>query len=215
MSPPARAVDGVREINQTSALVGSVTPGDTAGFPVEIFTSASFRLTSDLVVPAGAAAGIAVYATGTRIDLNGFTISSGTQCSGQPTTCTAGGNGVGIDASGASDVKIQNGRISGFGVYGIFLYEQGTVSGVTVDNNGQGGINGQEGERSGTTRHSIFAISSRTISSPSRSERVPSNEFVRSMLSTWLDDPMATRSPGFTITFVEPAIVSRLRSRRS
>ena len=143
--PPARAVDGVREINQTSALVGSVTPGDTAGFPVEIFTSASFRLTSDLVVPAGASAGIAVYATGTRIDLNGFTISGGTQCSGQPTTCTPVGNGVGIDASGASDVRIQNGRVSGFGVYGIFLYEQGTVAEVTVVNNAQGGINGEEG----------------------------------------------------------------------
>lgn len=144
-SPPVRAVDGVHEINQTSALVGSVTPGDSPGFPVEIFTSGSFRLTSDLVVPGNDPAAINVYATGTRIDLNGFTISSVTQCSGQPTTCSPTGNGIGIDASGASDVRIQNGRISGFGVYGIFLYEQGTVSDVTVDNNGLGGVNADEG----------------------------------------------------------------------
>lgn len=142
---PARAVDGVHEINQTSALAGSVTPGDAPGFPVEIFTQGSFRLTSDLVVPAAVSAGIAIYAGGTRLDLNGFSITSTTQCTGNPTTCSPLGSGIGIDASGASDVAVRNGRVAGFGVRGIWLFEEGSVEDVTVENNGTGGIATDEG----------------------------------------------------------------------
>ena len=50
---PALAVDGVIEINQARALAGGVTPGDTAGFPVSLNDSGSYRLTSDLVPPPG------------------------------------------------------------------------------------------------------------------------------------------------------------------
>lgn len=136
----ASASDGVLEINQTSALAGSITPGDAAGFPIEIFTRGSFRLTSDLVVPPGAPAGIAVYAGGSRIDLNGFTIASATQCAGAPPSCSPIGSGIGIDASGATDVSIRNGRIAGFGVHGAFLAEESRAENLTVENNGSGGI---------------------------------------------------------------------------
>ena len=47
---PARAVDGVIEINQARALAGGVTPGDAAGFPVTITASGSYRLTGNLTV---------------------------------------------------------------------------------------------------------------------------------------------------------------------
>lgn len=136
----AFASDGVIEINQHAALAGGITPGDLAGFPVELFTAGSFRLTGDLAVPDSAPAGIAVYAAGTRIDLNGFTISSGTQCLGTPPICAPIGTGVGIDASGASDVSVRNGRVAGFGVQGISLFESGRVQDVTVESNGLGGI---------------------------------------------------------------------------
>ena len=141
----ASGSDGVNEINQTSALAGDVTAGDQPGFPVEIFTGGSFILTSDLVVPPAAEAGINVYATGTRIDLNGFTISSTTQCSGQPPVCSPAGNGVGINASGATDVRIRNGRIAGFGYNGISIFEEGAISDVTIESNGLGGIAADEG----------------------------------------------------------------------
>ena len=48
---PAAAVDGLILIDQNKALAGNVTPGDTAGFPVSITRSGSYRLTSDLIVP--------------------------------------------------------------------------------------------------------------------------------------------------------------------
>src|SRR5262249_46851640 len=108
----AQATDGVLEINAARAAAGGVTPGDTAGYPVEIFTRGNFRLTSDLVVPAGASAGIAVYAAGTQIDLNGFTIASTTVCSGVNLSCAPSGTGVGIDASGADAVVVRNGRVT-------------------------------------------------------------------------------------------------------
>ena len=45
---PALAVDGVLEINQACAVNTGCSTGDTAGFPVTISTSGSYRLTSNL-----------------------------------------------------------------------------------------------------------------------------------------------------------------------
>jgi hypothetical protein len=140
LASSAFATDGVIEINAARAAAGGVTPGDTPGFPVEIFTRGNFRLTSDLVVPAGASAGIAVYAAGTRIDLNGFTISSTTTCSGTPLSCSPSGTGIGIDASAAEAVLVRNGRVTGFGVYGVFLSAGSRAEKLMVDNDALGGI---------------------------------------------------------------------------
>jgi hypothetical protein len=133
------------EINQQRALAGAVTPGDAPGFPVEIFTRGSFVLTGDLDVPGSAESGISVYAAGTRIDLNGFSVSSATQYPGQPPVCTQAGAGIGIAASGANDVSVRHGRVSGFRIYGVELFESGRVEALTVESNGQGGIVCDEG----------------------------------------------------------------------
>ena len=45
------AGDGVLEINQACAVETGCMPGDTAGFPVAILTSGSYRLTSSPAVP--------------------------------------------------------------------------------------------------------------------------------------------------------------------
>jgi hypothetical protein len=102
-------------------------------------------LTGDLVVPGGAEAAINVYAGGTRIDLNGFSSTSETACSGQPPACSPVGTGVGINASGARDVRIVNRRIAGFGINGVSLFEEGAISEVTIESNGLGGITAEEG----------------------------------------------------------------------
>jgi len=60
-------------INQNRALSGGVTAGDTPGFPVTISRPGSFKLTSNLRVPAGAA-GIEIKANDVTIDLDGFAI---------------------------------------------------------------------------------------------------------------------------------------------
>ena len=43
-APAAHAVDGVVLIDQSRALAGNVTPGDTAGFPITISQPGSYRL---------------------------------------------------------------------------------------------------------------------------------------------------------------------------
>ena len=74
LARPALAVDGVIEINQTRAVAGGVTAGDTAGFPVTISASGSYRLTSDLQVGTSANFGITIGAADVTLDLNGFNI---------------------------------------------------------------------------------------------------------------------------------------------
>ncbi len=106
-SGPALAVDGVIEINQARVGVGGITVGDSPGFPVTIDTAGSYRLTSDLTVPAGGT-GFFVLAENVTIDLNGFTVF---------------GNGGAI-ADGfailASNAEVRNGTVRGFSRHGIF-----------------------------------------------------------------------------------------------
>ena len=138
---PARAVDGVIEINATTAAEGNVTPGDTP-FPVQITTSGSYRLTSNLAVPVDAT-GILITAPGVQLDLNGFTVSSTTTCSAtfpDPVVCSPVGTGFGIDASLPEAVSVRNGRVTGFSASGVFLSNSGRAENLQVDNNGVNGI---------------------------------------------------------------------------
>lgn len=105
---PALAVDGVIEINQARATAGSVTAGDTPGFPVSINAIGSYRLTGDLTVPASFE-GILVNSDDVTIDLNGFDI--------------IGGGGIvadGISLTSHKNIEIKNGTIRGFSRDGIF-----------------------------------------------------------------------------------------------
>ena len=121
---PAHAVDGVIEINQAKALAGSVTGTDGGNFPVTIDKGGSYRLTSNLVVPADLN-GIVVSIIGASadpsivdIDLNGFTIASTVSCSwtGSPgsLSCSAEtGPGYGIQAV-VGQMRVHDGVIQGF-----------------------------------------------------------------------------------------------------
>ncbi|MBL8014435.1 MAG: hypothetical protein JNN05_11370 [Candidatus Omnitrophica bacterium] len=76
------AVDGEVLISQTTAEAGRVTPDDTAGFPVTISLPGSYKLSSNLNIPAGKI-GILIATNNVTLDLNGFRIigisSSGTE----------------------------------------------------------------------------------------------------------------------------------------
>jgi hypothetical protein len=97
----AYAVDGTVLIDQTRALAGSVTPGDSPGFPVTISRPGSYRLSSNLNVPAEAA-GIVIFASGVTIDLNGFQM-------------IGSGAGTGISALQARQgIVIRNGSVTNF-----------------------------------------------------------------------------------------------------
>ena len=61
-------------IDQAAVEAGGITPGDDPGFPATISVAGSYRLTSNLVVPAGVN-GIEITGENVTIDLNGFTIA--------------------------------------------------------------------------------------------------------------------------------------------
>jgi hypothetical protein len=118
LASSARAVDGVREINQACASGSGCFAGDTAGFPVQIGTAGSYRLTSNLTPPNQSTSGILIdpLAEGVSIDLNGFAIR------GTNTTrpCSAPGSGRGV-SSGARATVVSNGHVSGMGSTGVEL----------------------------------------------------------------------------------------------
>lgn len=99
---PAYAVDGTVLINQNTIING--LPGCPTGgqFPIIICQSGSYKLSGNLVVPAGLD-GIDITADGVTLDLNGFTMIG-----------LSGVHGWGV-SSFNSNVTVQNGHIKGFG----------------------------------------------------------------------------------------------------
>jgi hypothetical protein len=147
----ATASDGVLEINQACAAGPGCFPGDDPGFPVRIANSGSYVLTSNLVVPALVTGVTNETSPGNfpnnvsiALDLNGFRISSTTNCSGGPLVCSpssvSSGNGVHFDILDHGAMLIQNGVIQGMAGYGVFCTGQCVVKDLVVSNNGQGGI---------------------------------------------------------------------------
>jgi hypothetical protein len=116
----AGAVDGTIEINQAKVLAGS-------GFPYKVTSNGSYRLTGNLTVPASTD-GIDVTAANVTIDLNGFLITGPGSTASIP---------IGINASGKSDVTVENGAVTGFGT-GVEVGPSGIVRNVHADANGVG-----------------------------------------------------------------------------
>jgi len=108
------AQDGALEINQACVPDGCFE-NDSPGFPVEIESPGSYRLTSNLNISGNNSAIYArMGATGAKIDLGGFTVSGGNECSGEPvTSCTSDNSSRGIRLVGDRQVLL-NGAIAGF-----------------------------------------------------------------------------------------------------
>jgi parallel beta-helix repeat protein len=152
---PALATDGVLEINQTCAVQTGCFVGDTAGFPVTILYSGSYRLTSNLTVSDENADGISVNANFVGIDLNNFSILGPVSCSevgAIPVTCSpSGGIGRGIHApqlnccGGATPIfamgtSVRSGSIMGMGREGVRLGVQSEILNLRVQSNATLGI---------------------------------------------------------------------------
>lgn len=108
------AGDGALEINQ-ACIADGCFENDSPGFPVEIESPGSYRLTSNLNISGNSSAIYAkVGAKGAKIDLGGFTVSGGNECSGEPvTSCTSDNSNRGIRLVGERQVLL-NGAIVGF-----------------------------------------------------------------------------------------------------
>jgi len=134
----ASAGDGVIEINQVRALAGGINgslASDPPGFPIVLTQPGSYRLTSDLVVPAKMT-GIRLETAGARIDLNGFAITGPFVCS--PGTCFPL-SGSGIDRPNlftGERTTVRNGEISGFALDGASVGPLSHVEGVVFQHIG-------------------------------------------------------------------------------
>ena len=124
-------------IDQNRALAGNVTPSDSPGFPITLGVPGAYKLTGNLVVPAGLT-GIEIITEGVTIDLNGFRIASGGICTrngvSYAVTCNNPAMGkYGIHAAVTGASVIRNGAIQGFEA-GVML-EGGVVESLVVKHN--------------------------------------------------------------------------------
>ena len=130
-------------IDQNRAMAGNVAPGDTPGFPVTLSLAGSYKLTSNLVVPANAK-GIQISADGVTLDLNGFSITGPVTCNhsmSPPCTAAADATGHGIEIQGQRAV-IHDGSVRGFAGSGIWTNMPGgtVVHDVLLAHNSGHGI---------------------------------------------------------------------------
>lgn len=130
LAVPAGAVtidNGIVLINQADATAGGVTPGDTAGFPITISVSGSYRLASNLAVLA-AVNGIEVRAPEVTIDMAGFRIAGG-------------GLGTNAIAGFFRALTVMNGTIRGFKNNGVrTIGNDLVVDNMRITDNGQNGV---------------------------------------------------------------------------
>jgi hypothetical protein len=128
----AHAVDGVVLIDQSRALAGNVTTGDSAGFPVTISRPGSYRLAGNLT-PGDGEDAVVITASDVTLDLNGFTIQG-----------TGVGKAVGVRGDGfgspGGNITVSNGTIRDMGDAGIRLGALGQIDKVRVLSNGNEGI---------------------------------------------------------------------------
>lgn len=139
---PARAGDGVLEINQTCAVQTGCFAGDAPGYPVTITAAGSYRLTSNLVVGGADVSGIQIPVDRVRLDLGGFELAGTGSCTGNGASlvCSGAGNSFGIIATG-SGANVRNGSVRGFGISGVAL-NGGQGLSLKVEQNGSTGFSG-------------------------------------------------------------------------
>jgi hypothetical protein len=117
----ARAEDGKIAIHQDCVASGCF-PGDAPGFPVEITSTGSYVLTSNLVNASPSVDTIRVQAADVTLDLGGFALLGPAACSGAGAgvTCTNTGSGAGVRST-ATGSTVRNGTVRGSGGAGVAL----------------------------------------------------------------------------------------------
>jgi hypothetical protein len=153
----ALAVDGVVLINQSTVV-------SMGGFPFKITSGGSYRLSGNLTVPDANTTAISIGADNVTLDLNGFSITGPTVCTGfLVVSCSPSGTGIGIDGGSSANITVVNGLVRGMGHmgvslggnycylekmsavsndgYGFNLTGYGTVNNSTANANGNTGFN--------------------------------------------------------------------------
>jgi len=140
----SHAVDGVWEINSTCAEQTGCFAGDTAGFPVTISASGSYRLTSNLSVTNADTDAVEVTGFGVTLDLNGFSLVGPVTCDRNSSTgvvtCAPAGSGRGVAGLTRARVVVRDGNVRGFANGGVAIGGRAQVRNVIADSNGGRGI---------------------------------------------------------------------------
>lgn len=148
--PGVHAVDGVVLIDQSRALAGNVTPGDTPGFPITISQPGSYRLAGNLTIGDHYTNVIEVRAPNVTLDLNGFTVAGPNVCglaANGTVQCSLPGSGAAVRAMptspvASSAITVMNGTIRGMGGPAIDLVTAASdgsrVSGISAIGNSYG-----------------------------------------------------------------------------
>jgi hypothetical protein len=135
-------------IDQKKALAGSVTPGDAAGFPVTLSVPGSYKLTGNLIVPAGLS-GVEITASGVTLDLNGFNVSGPVTCTRDQATSAVTcistfptAIGVQLKAPGNT---VRNGGVRGF-YQGVHVLGGDQLDGLLIEHNYYNGVSASNHE---------------------------------------------------------------------
>lgn len=124
---PAAAVDGEILIDQAQVKEGGITRGDAPGFPATLNRPGRYKLSGNLLVPAGVNA-IEVVAADVTIDLNGFTIASD----------PPGAAGSGVVASSGGLLRVTNGTVTGFSGAGVTKFSgRAVIENMRILSNGR------------------------------------------------------------------------------
>ncbi len=124
------AVDGVIELNHTCATQTGCFSGDSAGFPITIFSiipgltvpGLSFRLTSDLILDDENISGLIIGIRNVTIDFNGFSLIRQACYQHQCTSVSGSGHGVKyVNSTLGEGATLKNGPIIGMGNDGVSL----------------------------------------------------------------------------------------------
>lgn len=110
-----------------ATTVTVITQSASTTFPIKIDKPGSYRLGSDLNVPANVD-GIEINATDVTLDLNGYTVRGPVTCAGKGASLSCQGTNVGTGIRGTREnTSIRNGTVRGFGVDGIELLGDGAI----------------------------------------------------------------------------------------
>ncbi len=128
----------------TASGVTVLTQSNSTTFPIIINKPGSYKLGSNLDVPADTN-GIEIQAADVTLDLNGFTIKSTVTCTGQGSTLTCSENPPVLVASAVyalnkHNITIRNGTVKGFAGAGIWLGDGGRVEEISAFENSSVGI---------------------------------------------------------------------------
>jgi hypothetical protein len=103
-------------------------------FPITINQPGSYKLGSNLAVPAGSV-GILITAPNVTLDLNGFTLSGPATCSAAGVCSMPPGTNHGISAPGLNNIVVRNGTVTGFQGNGLNMLGSAQLEDLTVSQN--------------------------------------------------------------------------------